>query len=141
MEGGLRRFLQVASLKREASGLDPEAVHTQPQKEQWDEAAASIEANADAGALVVVSPFWANESYHYYAERDDLVYASVPAGASGWIVTSATQGHSSVWLVLRGQNATQRERLLESLDRQGYERERQIALTELDVYHFVDSDV
>ena len=27
MEGGLRRFLQVASLKREASGLDPEAVH------------------------------------------------------------------------------------------------------------------
>jgi len=27
MEGGLRRFLQVASSKREASGLDPEAVH------------------------------------------------------------------------------------------------------------------
>jgi hypothetical protein len=27
MEDSLRRFLQVASLKREASGLDPEAVH------------------------------------------------------------------------------------------------------------------
>jgi hypothetical protein len=29
MEDSLRRFLQVASLKREASGLDPEAVHTE----------------------------------------------------------------------------------------------------------------
>ncbi len=27
MEVSLRRFLQVASSKREASGLDPEAVH------------------------------------------------------------------------------------------------------------------
>ena len=27
MEDSLRRFLQVASSKREASGLDPEAVH------------------------------------------------------------------------------------------------------------------
>jgi uncharacterized membrane protein YgcG len=114
--------------------------YTQPQKEQWDEAAATVEANADAGALVVVSPFWANDSYHYYAERDDLDYAGLPAGASGWVVTSATRGHSSVWLVLRGQNATQRERLLGSMDRQGFERERRVALTELDVYHFVETD-
>lgn len=111
--------------------------YTQPQKEQWDEAAATIETNADAGALVVVTPFWANDSYHYYAERDDLEYASVPAGATGWVVTTAVRGHSSVWLVVRGQNATQRDRLMGGMDRLDYERERHVSLTELDVYHYV----
>lgn len=89
---------------------------------------------------MAVSPFWANDSYHYYAERDDLNYAGLPAGATGWQVTSAVRDRSSVWLVVRGQNATQRERLLGSMDRQGFERERRVSLTELDVYHYVDSD-
>jgi mannosyltransferase len=111
--------------------------YTQPQKEQWGEAATIIEENADAGAMVVVTPSWANDSYHYYAERDDLEYASVPAGAAGWVVTSATRGHSSVWLVVRGQNATQRDRVLGSMDRLGFQRDRRVSLTELDVYHFV----
>lgn len=41
MEQGLRRFLQVASSKREASGLDSEAVHALVEASTHDDVLAS----------------------------------------------------------------------------------------------------
>ena len=115
-------------------------LYTQPQKQQWEEAATVVEENADAGSLVVVTPVWANSTYQYYADRDDLEYGEMPTGAVRWQVAEVTGDHSSVWLVVGHHNATQTDQLMHSMGAINYERERHVSLTELDVYHFVQED-
>jgi len=112
-------------------------MYTQPQKQQWEAAASVVESNADSGELVAVTPFWANDSYQYYAGRDDLEYAGIPEGGARWQVAAATSEHASLWLVVAHHNATQFDRLRRSMDRLGFERERHVSLTEVDVYHYV----
>jgi len=112
-------------------------MYSQPQKQQWDAAASVVESNADSGELVAVTPFWANDSYQYYAERDDFEYAGIPEGGVRWHVAAATSEHASVWLVVAHHNATQFDRLRQSMDRLGFERDRHVSLTEVDVYHYV----
>jgi len=112
-------------------------MYSQPQKQQWEAAASVVEADAESGELVVVTPFWANDSYQYYAERDDLDYAGIPEGGVRWHVAAATSEHASLWLVVAHHNTTQFDRLRQSMDRLGFERERHVPLTEVDVYHYV----
>ena len=71
---------------------------------QRQAAASVVESNADSGELVAVTPFWANDSYQYYAGRDDLEYAGIPEGGARWQVAAATSEHASLWLVVAHHN-------------------------------------
>lgn len=77
-------------------------------REQWDEATAYIEQEADSGALVVVADQIAERGVEHYRTRSDLQVEGVVVPGSGTGRTPATDGeirrllagHDEVWLVL-----------------------------------------
>lgn len=115
------------------------SVYAQPQKQEWDHAATFVESNAEAGDTVVVIPTWANDSYQYYADRDDVNYPNmfIPVGAPRWQLAAATAEDPVAWVVVAHHNATTHQQLLDRMEHLGFTRDRHREFTELDVYRFV----
>lgn len=133
---GERQTLAAAGVVVLVLAVPLTGVYAQPHKHQWDRSVEIVEANADAGDLVIVSPAWANFTYHYYGTRDDLQYGALPSGAAGWQVTAATSDVDTVWLVVTHQNESQRDAILTSMGHAGFEQTRHDDLVDVDVYRF-----
>ncbi|MFD1515780.1 glycosyltransferase family 39 protein [Halomarina rubra] len=81
---------------------------TTPTREQWDEATADIEREAEPGALVVVADEITERGVEHYRTRSDITVEGVVVAESGTGKTPATDeeirelmaGHDEVWLVL-----------------------------------------
>ena len=101
LAGIRRRHLRYAAAAVVVLGLVAPlpAYYATDQKEQWREATAYVEGNAEPGALVVITSESARLPYRYYAERDGLGVEPVEADAPAWTVESRTAGADVVWFV------------------------------------------
>ncbi|WP_435065124.1 glycosyltransferase family 39 protein [Halobaculum sp. EA56] len=69
------------------------------QKEQWREAAATVEHGADPGDLVVVSERTARYSFDFHFDDEGVRVVAVEEGAPASRLAGATAGHDAVWHV------------------------------------------
>lgn len=86
------------------------------QKEEWREAAAYVEGNAEPGDLVVVAPEEARIPYEYYAERDDLPVEAVEDDAPPGTIDRRTDGADVVWFVASHLDPATEARFVATLD-------------------------
>lgn len=135
-----RQTVAAAGMVVLVLGVPLAGLHVEPHKHEWDRAVEVIESDAESGDHVLVTPFWANETYHYYSTRDDLSYGTLPAGAAGWQVTATVSEADAVWLVVTHQNASQRTAVRQSMGYAGLERTRHVEVEHIDVYRYERTD-
>ncbi|MFC6718539.1 glycosyltransferase family 39 protein [Natrialbaceae archaeon GCM10025810] len=74
--------------------------YQEDQKEQWREAAADVEANADGDDVVLVSAPYAERPFSFYFDRSGVPTVRIQPDASAEDVRDAVDGRGDVWVVL-----------------------------------------
>lgn len=80
-------------------------------KTQWDETAAHVEENAEAGDLVLVSESYTQTPFLHYFEREDVTVEPVDSSISDDELRATIDNHDRVWVVLSHLDEEERQRI------------------------------
>lgn len=86
------------------------------QKEQWREAAADVEANADGDDVVLVSRPFAERPFSYYFDQSNATIVRIDPDASTDDVRASVDGHDDVYVVLSYTSSSTDQRILQAVE-------------------------
>ncbi|QLG48708.1 glycosyltransferase family 39 protein [Natrinema halophilum] len=91
------------------------AYYQNDQKEQWREAAATVESNVDADDVVLVSKPFTERTFDYYFDRSGVPTVQIAPDAPPDEIRASVDGHDDVWIVLSYTSSSTDRRILQAV--------------------------
>ncbi len=91
------------------------AYYQNDQKEQWREAATTVESNVDADDVVLVSRPFTEKTFDYYFDRSDVPTVRIAPDTPPDEIRSSFDGHDDVWIVLSYTSSSTNQRILHAV--------------------------